>query len=252
MISDSLKFRIKAFVTHLLLSLVVAIISLCVVFFIWHPAPLAKAVGVTHIFLMMLAIDAILGPLLTFTIAKPNKKSLKFDLMVIVLLQISAYVYGMYHISVNRPVYIAFDTLSFELVQASDVPAFSLQKASTEYQKLAYGRPKWVAVRPYKDAEEQQQRIFNEIGNGVTPSMQPDLYEPLQNQWQTIENQSQSLAQLKQYNAINDVNHVLTKYHNADAFLPLKAYKQSMVVLIDKQQHQIVDIVDLRPYHENQ
>ena len=55
--------RLKFFVSHLLISFFIALIVVGVVFFIWYPSPLATAVGVTHIFLMMLTIDVIVGPL---------------------------------------------------------------------------------------------------------------------------------------------------------------------------------------------
>lgn len=58
--------RIRFFVSHLLISLIIALITIGLVFLIWYPYPLAKAVGVTHIFLMMLAIDVIVGPILGY------------------------------------------------------------------------------------------------------------------------------------------------------------------------------------------
>ena len=104
MLNSSLKFRLKAFAYHLGISVFIALVSLYIVFMVWHPAPLAKAVGVTYIFIMMLAIDAVLGPLLTLIIAKKDKKSLKFDLSVIIALQVAAFSYGIYNIAISRPV----------------------------------------------------------------------------------------------------------------------------------------------------
>ena len=46
--------RLKFFLGHLLISLVIALFVMGFVFFVWYPAPLATAVGVTHIFLMLL------------------------------------------------------------------------------------------------------------------------------------------------------------------------------------------------------
>ena len=60
--------RIKFFLGHLAISIVVAIIIIGLVFFVWYPAPLAKAIGVTHIFLMLIAIDVIIGLLLTLLV----------------------------------------------------------------------------------------------------------------------------------------------------------------------------------------
>lgn len=68
--------RLKFFLSHLLISFLITLFVVELVFFIWYPSPLAIAVGVTHIFLMLLAIDMILGPLLGLLVYKEDKKRL--------------------------------------------------------------------------------------------------------------------------------------------------------------------------------
>ena len=80
--------RLKFFSCHLLISVLIALISILLVFFVWYPAPLAEALGVGHLFLMLIFIDVMLGPLLGLIIYKEGKKSLKFDLTIIILIQI--------------------------------------------------------------------------------------------------------------------------------------------------------------------
>lgn len=246
MLNSSLKFRIKVFAYHLGTSVLIALISLYTVFMVWHPAPLAKAVGVTHIFIMMLGIDVILGPLLTFIIAKKDKKSLKFDLGVIIILQLAAFTYGIYNIAISRPVYIAFDTSRFEVVQANNIPVESLNIATSPYNTLAWGRPKFVAVKPAESTEQKNNRLFVELETGVAPSMQPNLYVPLESQWGNISRNAKILSDLYDTNSKKNVDNILSQYPSAKVWLPLKAYEQDMVVLIDSDN--IVDIVDLRPW----
>lgn len=247
MLNSSLKFRLKAFAYHLIISIIIAVLSLYIVFMVWHPSPLATAVGVTHIFIMMLAIDAILGPLLTLIVAKKGKKSLGFDLGVIIVLQLSAFIYGIYNIAISRPVYIAFDTIRFEVVQANNVPKTSLEEASPPYDTLSWGQPKFVAVQAVENDEQRSNRLFAELETGVAPSMQPNLYEPLDNQWSRITNKAKPLNQLYEINEKINVDNIISKYSLATAWLPLVAYQQGMVVLIDGKNNNIVDIVDLRP-----
>lgn len=78
--------RLKFFLNHLFISCLIVLLVIGLVFFIWYPSPLATAVGVTHIFLMMLAIDVIVGPILGLLVYKEGKKTLKFDLGVIIVL----------------------------------------------------------------------------------------------------------------------------------------------------------------------
>lgn len=219
---------------------------------VWHPVPLAKAVGVTHIFIMMLGIDAVLGPLLTLIVAKKGKKSLNFDLGVIIALQLAAcslqlaaFIYGIYNIAISRPVYIAFDTSRFEVVQANNIPKVSLKEAMPPYNILGWGQPKFVAVKLAENSEQKNNRLFVELQTGVAPSMQPNLYEPLDNQWSVITTKAYSLDNLYQNNTKIAVDKIISKYSTDIMWLPLKAYEQDMVVLIDDKN--IVDIIDLRP-----
>ena len=69
--------RIRFFLGHLSSSVLVALIILSLVFFVWYPAPFAHAEGVTHIFLMLIAIDVIVEPLLTLLVYKEGKKKKK-------------------------------------------------------------------------------------------------------------------------------------------------------------------------------
>ena len=133
-----MSMRIKAFLIHGLVSISVALLVIGLVFFIWYPSPLAKAVGVTHIFLMMLVIDVILGPLLTLLVYKQGKKTLLFDLTVIVLLQISALGYGLWTISQGRPAWLVFNVDRFDNVRVNEIDNRNIAKAQQQYQN-----PSW-------------------------------------------------------------------------------------------------------------
>ena len=75
--------RIRFFIGHFTLSIFIAFLALVLVFLFWYPSPLAQAVGVTHLFLMMLAIDVIVGPVLGFIVYKEGKKTLKMDWLLL-------------------------------------------------------------------------------------------------------------------------------------------------------------------------
>ena len=149
-----MSMRIKAFLIHGLVSISVALLVIGLVFFIWYPSPLAKAVGVTHIFLMMLVIDVILGPLLTLLVYKQGKKTLLFDLTVIVLLQISALGYGLWTISQGRPAWLVFNVDRFDNVRVNEIDNRNIAKAQQQYQNPSWFYPQWVAATSPKNVEE--------------------------------------------------------------------------------------------------
>ncbi|MBV7433523.1 hypothetical protein KRX19_00645 [Cardiobacteriaceae bacterium TAE3-ERU3] len=242
-----MSFRLRAFLIHLGISFTIAVISLIVVFLVWHPSPLAKAVGVTQIFLLLLVIDAVLGPVLTFLVAKQGKKSLKMDLAIIAILQAFAYCYGMYHIAEGRPVRIAFDTFRFEVVRANAVD-HSAVKVSEKYQRTPWLKPEWVAIKPPGNNQEKSDRLFYELSEGFPPSTRPALYEPLADAWPTIKETAHSLSKLEQLNPKLAVAQILEKYPQADGYIPLLAPEVDMTVLINTKEQKIEKIVDLRPW----
>lgn len=65
--------RLKFFLGHLTLFSLIALIVIGIVFCVWYPLPLAQAVGVTHLFLMMLTIHVIIGPVLDLLVYKEGK-----------------------------------------------------------------------------------------------------------------------------------------------------------------------------------
>lgn len=243
-------YKLKAFGWHLLASLLIAAVSLGVIFFVWYPQPLYQATGVIKIFLIMLGIDIILGPLLTFIVYKPKKRTLKFDLAVIVLIQLAAFIYGFYHVYDGRPVWIAYNVDRFDLVKNNEIDKRKLTDALPMYQKVSQSGARYVAaVIPTDDKEVSQQILFDEIGYGIAPSQRPELYQPLDTVDTLLVTKSKPIEELYNYNDKSDVDNILSKYPTATRYLPLKASAINMVVLIDKTEaDKVVNIVNLRPW----
>ena len=72
--------RFQACATHLLASGAAALLSSALVFLLWYPGLLSYASGVISIFLMLLWVDVVLGPLITLIVFNTKKKELKRDL----------------------------------------------------------------------------------------------------------------------------------------------------------------------------
>lgn len=241
--------RVQFFLWHFFISIFIAVISLLWIFSVWYPNPLAKATNVTHIFLMLLTIDVILGPLLGFLVYKENKKTLKFDLGVIFLLQFSALIYGIYSISQARPSWIAYNVDRFELIRVNDIITDNIEKASPQYQNISWLKPKFVGVQVSKNNEEKNQNMFEEILGGISIAQRPERYVELKQVKDQIQQRVQDLKQLIQFNESSQVESILKKYPRANAWVPLKANAIDMVVLINKESAEVVKIVDLRPWN---
>lgn len=235
--------KLKAAGIHLLISCGLALLCFMLVFFMIYPSPLVQATGVSGLFLIMLGVDVVLGPALTFIIYKKNKKTLKMDLLIVVIIQLSALCYGMYSMYQGRPVWIAYTVDRFELIRANDVIG------ENQDYPLPWITPQYISVDISKNNLKKQIDIMlMEIQSSISPAQQPKYYSSFSQSKSDIQTKSISLLNLNHYNTTIMVAEVLKKHPQATAWLPLKANAQDMVVLVDKQQGKVIKIVDLRPW----
>lgn len=241
--------RLRFFTRHLTTSFFVMALVASVVFFVWYPSPLFKAVGLLHIFFMLLIIDIVLGPLLGLLVYKEGKKTLKFDLAVIIVFQILALVFGVYNIAQARPAWLVFHVDRFELVRKNDIILENTDQVQPKFQNTSWFKPEFVAVKSAVSTEQRQDDMFTEVLGGISIAQQPERYIELTQAKTQIQQRAVSVEELEQYNSKTEVNKTLAKYPNADAWLPLKANAVDMVVLINKETAEVIKIVDLRPWN---
>lgn len=242
-----MSLRFKAFFIHLSLSAVLAVLALLLVFKLWYPAPLHVAVGVTQIFLLLLLVDVVLGPLLTLLVYKPGKKTLVLDLAVIAVLQLSALCYGLWVVAEGRPAWLVFNVDRFDLVRALDIDERKLDGALSEYRNPSLFGPRWVAAVSPVDADARNELMFEAASGGSDLPQRPDLYRPLVDVEDDIRQRSRSMSKLQDFNSVEDVQAVILKWPAAGSWLPLMA-GVPMVVLLHKESYEVLAVVDLRPW----
>lgn len=240
--------RIKAFSIHLLLSTCLALAVVCLVFFIWYPSPLHTAAGVTKIFLMLVAIDMVLGPCLTLLVYKQGKKTLAMDLLIICALQLGALLYGLHAVADGRPAWLVFTDDRFQLVRANEIDERKLDQAKIEYRSPSWMGPQWVSVLEPERADERGDLLFESIFAGVDISQRPNLYQPLNIVEPAIQKAGKPVALLEKYNSPETVKFILETYPKASAWLPLKANHQDMVVLLNEDSGEVIAIIDAQPW----
>lgn len=242
-----MSFRLRGFLIHLIASVCMALIATGIIFLVWYPSPLAQAIGVTSVVLLLLGVDVVAGPLLTLAVCKQGKKSLKYDLALIIIIQISAFIYGMHIIAQGRPVWIVFNKDSFVAVQAFEMKHDYMAKAKPEYQATNFSGPQWIALH-YPTDTEQKKILYESAFKGVDLPRRADFYEPVANQIESIKQKAQDLSQLNQFNKPEEVKTELAKWPEANAFLPLNAREIPVSVLIKRETGEVIAIVNLKPW----
>jgi hypothetical protein len=132
-------FRLKAIGLHLLASASVLTLILGALYLGWYRWPGWYLTDVSRVVLVMVCVDVVLGPLLTFIIASKNKprRELVRDIGIIVVVQLCALVYGTTSLWNGRPLYYAFSETVLQQVQAYDLDVKEVELGQKQNPALA-------------------------------------------------------------------------------------------------------------------
>ena len=171
--------RLRAFGIHLLSSVIATALAAAAVFGAWYPSPYAGIAGGLHLFLLLVGVDMVLGPLLTFLVAsaKKSRSELRRDIAVIVAVQLLAFGYGLMTLAAARPVGLVFEVDRFRVVSAADVEADQLASAPAGLDQLSWRGPRLIATRKPAVAGELLESMSLGI-SGIDLAMQPRYWVP--------------------------------------------------------------------------
>jgi hypothetical protein len=243
--------RYRASAIHLGISATIATLVFAGIYLVWYPGALFGAAGGRDLLLMVLAVDVTAGPLVTLIIFVPGKKGLVFDLWVIGILQASFLTYGVWTISEARPVYVAFVKDRFELAHANQIPDSVLVQAKmNRYLDLPWLGPKFVGVRFPTDADEKFKLMISGMA-GVDIHCYPQYQVPYEQVAKDVLERSIRLQNLASFNkglSVQELAQRLGRKEDEVRYLPLRAGKVDLTVIIDAKTGAAVKIVNLKPW----
>ncbi len=246
--------RIWAAGIHLLLSLLVAGLAAVLVFAIWYPYPYREIAGGRELFVLIVTVDVVLGPAVTFAIFDRRKHMpvLRRDLAVVGLLQLAALAYGLWTMALARPVQLVFEFDRFRVVHAVDVPEEMLGKTPAGITAKPWLGPGLLAVRPFKDEGEKMEANVMAL-NGVQQAFRPDLWQAYAAAASRVGQVAKPLDELKRRfpDRATDIDSAARSTDvPADhlGYLPLAARKTFWTVLVDRRSAQVLAFIALDPY----
>ena len=245
--------RLKAAGIHLGLSLAIAALAALLVFYVWYPYPYRDISGGRALFLLVVAVDVVMGPLLTlavFNLAKPRRELVR-DLGVIGLLQLAALVYGLWTVAMARPVYLTVEINRFAVVHAIDVPQELLDKAPPELRQLPWWGPGMLSVREFKDNAEQMQATMVALA-GLPVAAQPNLWQSYAQGKAQVLATAKPVAELKaRFPArLPDIDKALQAVPKSvvAGYVPLVGRNTFWTVFIDMASAEVLAFVPLDPF----
>ena len=249
--------RLKAAGIHLAISLAVAVLAALLVFFVWYPYPYREISGGRELFLLVVVVDVIMGPLMTlavFNLKKPRSE-LRRDLVVIGLLQLAALLYGLWTVALARPVYLVFEIDRFRVVHAVDVDPALLKRAGPDLQQLPLTGPTLLAVRGFKDSKESFDATMAAL-QGLELGARPDLWQSYDKAKAQVIAAAKPLAELKtRFPArVGDIDAVLQSALQSPpantpvGYIPLVSRSTFWTVLVNLNTAEVLGFVPLDPY----
>lgn len=171
------KQRLGAAAVHLAISLLIAASAAWLVFAVWYPFPYREISGGRELFLLVVGVDVVMGPLITLAIFDRNKplRELRLDLAVVGLLQLSALAYGLWTVALARPVHLVYEIDRFRVVHAVDVPQELLDRTPAGISALPWFGPTMLGVRPFRSEAERVDATIAALG-GVSLGARPDFW----------------------------------------------------------------------------
>lgn len=175
-----LGFRLTLSGAHFATTLLIAAMLFGIVYFIWYPAPLFDLSAGKNLFLLVVAVDVVLGPMLTLVVADPRKsrRELTRDVGMIALVQFSALAYGVHVVAQSRPAFIVYNAGQFNVVNANDVDPAELSRANPPFNKLPWAGPRLVGAPMPTDADERAETMFSALSGRGDVFHMPRYYVP--------------------------------------------------------------------------
>jgi len=245
--------KLKASAIHLIISAFLLTLILLYTFLIWYPSPYAEISGIQKIIAVLIGVDLVLGPLLTFIVYKKNKPRLKLDLTLIATVQISALIYGVHSIYQGHPAFVVFAIDRFELIAAKDINPSQARHQEFRISKLWL--PKLAFVVPPSDRKEHNRLLFEVLFQGK-PGMQwrPQYYEPMDNHLQEIIEKNWSPnAIFNSEEKKRKLLEFLRRYDQKEAnlaFYPLTGKQKDVVIALERNTGNIIGTIDVNPWGE--
>jgi hypothetical protein len=243
--------RTRAALIHLILSVVVAIALLAVFLLVWYPGQLLNAAGGDRLLLLIIGIDVVAGPLLTFIVYKAGKPGLRLDLTVVVLVQLAFLSVGVWTAVAARPAYLVFASDAFVFVPANALEDDDLAEATLEQFKYRpWSGPRWVYAESPATVEERNQMLDSAL-MGKALERYPKHYReylehaakvaavahPIGELQGLAEQQNEDLVRLQAGRAAADVK-----------FLPFLGRGKDLTTVLDGSTGEVLGLLDLDPW----
>jgi hypothetical protein len=240
--------RFKAAGIHVTLSIFIVTSVLLTMYLLWYPSAYFTLMGGRKLITLIGFVDIFLGPLLTLIVFKSGKKSLKFDLFCIAIVQVAALSYGVYVIVQSRPVFTVFNKDKFQIAAVVDITPKELAKAKEpEWRQFSIKGPVLVAIAN-PDKKDRKETVFAMVVSDYAYHY-PRLYDHYKKHRDEIIRAGKPLTKLSEGSVENKATidsfiKTRNRPENDFLFLPISTEFAEMSVIVDAKTGDLIEIVN--------
>jgi hypothetical protein len=234
---------------HLAISIAAALAVLAAMLLLWYPTPYFQAMGGSGLLMLVVGVDVVLGPLITLIIFNTKKKSLKFDLMCVAIVQVMALAYGVSTMFQARPAYTVFNTNRFDVIIAADISDMERAKVTdAAFKSISLAGPQMAAMETPTEMKEIQRML----DSGMDSRAFSQYYVAYEAKAKEAATASKSFTQIQKTNPASAEKlktFLATKGFDETkvGFLPLYTRNEDMTVVLDKETGKILAIAPVAP-----
>lgn len=215
--------------------------------------PYRETSGGRELFMLVVAVDVVIGPLITFAVfdrRKPRPELVR-DLGVVALLQLAALAYGLYTVAQARPAIVALEGARLRVVRAIDLAETDLARAPMALRTLSWSGPVLVATRA-PSGDEKLEAIERGLA-GEDIGMRPAFWLPAEQTRGAFAQAAMPLDRLSRMRPARKADlerAVAATGRPADqlGYLPILARRTDWSALVDRNSGEIVGYVDIEGF----
>lgn len=177
-----LESAVKASLVHLVISSLVALVAAAIVFLVWYPHPYALLSGGRNLFLLLVGVDLVCGPILTLVLFNPKKPRAELwrDMALVVFIQLAALAYGMLTAYQARPLFLVHEMDRFRVIGLQDFDGVDvsspLGRLPPALKPSMFSGPVTVGIRDPQDRKERNEVLLESVQGGRDYSQRPEFY----------------------------------------------------------------------------
>ncbi|MDH5423428.1 MAG: hypothetical protein OEY29_00370 [Gammaproteobacteria bacterium] len=238
----------KAFLIHLAASLFVFSILLMLIIYIWYPAPYFDTDYRMKWIVMIAFVDVVIGPGLTLLVYKADKPSVRFDMSIIVLLQLTALSWGVWNAWDAHPKLNVFFDGQVYCMDRKEIKAAGV---NTDFVHESMSN-KIMLVLPYPDTQEKRKEymasydkkvplVFT-LGHLFEVASQDSIAVLSENQdniMPVLEANTEYMEQWKKFMAGYEVVNADWRYYK------FNCYEDNKVIVLDRKNNKVEAVLEM-------